>query len=108
MGLGLIAMAQTLSFLVNYVSGLYPAIKDKVFLMALVGGTAMSYLFIHGTRLMLDATDSFWTSKIMTSVSGTLIFLLLAYMFNGEGLTTKNGVCVLLAFCIVLVQVFWR
>ena len=106
--MGLIACAQTLSFLVNFVSTKYPAWKDKTFLMALVGGTLMSLLFIHGTRFMLEGSESFWTAKLMTSVSGTVLFAVMAWYFNSEPITMKTAVSILLAFSIVAIQVFWK
>jgi len=72
----------------------------------IVGGIA-SYLFINGYRLCYEAFDGkVWPSRILGFSSGIIIFAFLTWFVLGEGITFKVGVCLFLAFIIILVQIF--
>jgi hypothetical protein len=41
-------------------------------------------------------------------VSGIVVFAAFTWMFKGEPLTLKTATCLLLAFCIIFIQLFWK
>ena len=74
-------------------------------------GTAIpiTMLFYYAIRLTTQAFDgSMWPSRFLTFTLGIFSFTFLTWYFNGEGVNIKTGICLLLAFTIIMIQVFWK
>ena len=78
---------------------IWPWFKKNPLLISLTGGTIISYMFIYATRYIAEYYDgAIWPGR----------FIGLTYVLMNEGITTKTAVCLLLAFCILCVQTFWK
>jgi hypothetical protein len=49
-----------------------------------------------------------WPSRILAFATGIVVFALFTYLFTGEGVTLKTGVCLALAGIIVAIQLLWK
>jgi|TARA_B100001094_G_scaffold200039_1_gene194109 hypothetical protein len=84
-------------------------IKENPLLVALIGGIPVGYSYILGTTYIVSAFNGeLWPSRLLGFAMGVVAFTFLAYAHLGETVTTKTLVTLLLAFAIVLIQVFWK
>jgi hypothetical protein len=82
--------------------------KDNPLLVA-VPGVAVSYVSILATRNLAEAFDGLvWPSRLIGFSIGIILFSVLTWVFLGEKIEMKSAVCVILAFCIMLIQMFWK
>ena len=82
--------------------------KDHPFLVA-VPGIIVSYVSILATKYMAEAYDGLvWPSRLIGFGIGIIIFSGLTWWLLGEKLEMKSMVCVVLAFCILLIQLNWK
>jgi hypothetical protein len=82
--------------------------KEHPFLVA-VPGIAVSYVSILATRNLAEAFDGLvWPSRLIGFSIGIILFSALTWMLLGEKIEMKSLVCVILAFCILLIQLFWK
>ena len=49
-----------------------------------------------------------WPSRFLSFGIGVVVFAILVYVLNNEGLNTKTLVSLSLALCLMAVQVFWK
>jgi hypothetical protein len=72
-------------------------------------GTPVSYLFITGVGLVANATgNDMWATRILPSIVGTIVFMLMTYLVFEQGLNLKNGVCLALTFVVLFLQIYWK
>ena len=72
-------------------------------------GVPITWAFMEATRLSVSGFQgAFWPGRFMSFVSGILIYTLMTYLFNNEGINTKTAVSLVLAFSLLLVQLFWK
>lgn len=82
--------------------------KDHPFLVA-IPGVLVSYVSILATKYMAEAYDGLvWPSRLIGFGIGIIIFSGLTWWLLGEKLEMKSIVCVVLAFCILLIQLNWK
>ena len=82
--------------------------KENPFLVA-VPGIAVSYVSILATRNLAEAFDGLvWPSRLIGFSIGIILFSALTWLLLGEKIEMKSAVCVILAFCILLIQLFWK
>jgi hypothetical protein len=82
--------------------------KENPFLVA-VPGIAVSYVSILATRNLAEAFDGLvWPSRLIGFSIGIILFSVLTWILLGEKIEMKSAVCVILAFCILLIQLFWK
>lgn len=104
--LGLVA--QTLTFI--QLQGLYKWqwMKDKMWAVVLLG-IPISVLFMFSVRFMVEHFDGqLWPSRLIGFAVGTIVFATLSIILFSEPITSKTWVCLFLAFCILLIQLFWK
>ena len=83
--------------------------KDHKMIMAVTLGTPVSYLFMTGVAQVAHATNNdMWATRILPSMVGTVVFMLMTYLVFEQGLNLKNGVCLGLTFVVIFLQVYWR
>lgn len=64
---------------------------------------------MEATRLSVSGFSGlFWPGRFMSFVSGILIFTLMTYLFKDEGINMKTAISLVLAFALILVQLFWK
>jgi hypothetical protein len=82
--------------------------KENPFLIA-IPGIAVSYISILATRNLAEAFDGLvWPSRLIGFSIGIILFSALTWVLLGEKIEIKSAVCVILAFCILLIQLFWK
>jgi len=78
------------------------------FILSLVG-IPISYLFIIGTKYGYEGFNNvLWGQRLMGFGLGIVVFAFCTWFFLNEGITTKTMVSLILAFTLVLIQVFWK
>jgi hypothetical protein len=83
--------------------------KDHKMIMAFALGTPVSYLFMTGVAQVAHATNNdMWATRILPSMVGTIVFMLMTYLVFEQGLNLKNGVCLGLTFVVIFLQVYWK
>ena len=66
-------------------------------------------LFMEATRLTIEGFEGlFWPGRFVAFVCGITIFTLFTYLFKGEAITLKTATSLLLAFSIIIIQLFWK
>ena len=83
-------------------------VKERPLLMACLG-IPISYILIYASRYVVAGFDGLlWPGRLIGFSTGMVIMAILTYVHLGEGITVKTGVTLLLAFIIVLVQLYWK
>ena len=80
-----------------------PFFKSPVFVM--LAGGILSPLFWYATRLSYEHFGQFWNIRLMGFGAGTIVFGIMTWTFMYEAPTLKTIICLMLAMCIVLIQV---
>tara|TARA_Y100000389_G_C17452400_1_gene515761 strand:+ start:2272 stop:2619 length:348 start_codon:yes stop_codon:yes gene_type:complete len=87
---------------------LWPTLKKYKFLLAIMG-IPITYIFMEATRLTIEGFEGlFWPGRFVAFVCGITIFTLFTYLFKGEAITLKTATSLLLAFSIIIIQLFWK
>ena len=72
-------------------------------------GIPISYILIYASRYVVAGFDGLlWPGRLIGFSTGMIIMAILTYDHLGEGITVKTGVTLLLAFIIVMVQLYWK
>lgn len=106
-GMLIIMLAQIISFIQLQGQGKWPWIKDNPLLMALTG-IPIGYMFINSTRLINEYTGAAWPGRLIGQGIGIVIFAVMSWIMFKEPLTIKTAVCIALAICIIIIQIFWK
>ena len=82
--------------------------KDNPLLIA-IPGVLVSYVSILATKHLAEAYGGLvWPSRLIGFGIGIILFSALTWILLGEKIEMKSLVCVILAFCILLIQLFWK
>lgn len=82
--------------------------KDKPVLANIIFGIPAGVMFWYGTRYVMSSTPELWTARFTAAVISYLTFPLMTWFYLGESMfTIKTMLCVLLAFMILIVQIFF-
>jgi hypothetical protein len=84
----------------------------------------ITFFFYHGVRMTTETFGgsmwvsrfiafstfggSMWVSRFIAFSMGIISFTILTWYFNGEGITLKTGITLLLSIIIVSIQIFWK
>jgi len=83
--------------------------KKNPWLISILGGTVISYMFIKATALIAAHYDgALWPGRFIGFSMGITSFAFLTWYFLGEGINAKTGVSLCLAFVLISVQLFWK
>ena len=80
-----------------------PFLKSLTFVM--LSGAILSPLFWYATRLSYEHFGQFWNIRLMGFGAGTIVFGIMTWSLMNEAPTLKTIICIMLALCIVLIQV---
>ena len=98
---GLIFIAQILVWFQMYGILKIDWLKDNKSWVVYVIAIPTTFIFIHAIRLCCEAFNGdMYPSRFLTFTLG--------WYFNDEGITIKTAVSLLLAFSIILIQIFWK
>ena len=82
--------------------------KNNNFILVLFG-IPISYAFIFATKYIVEAFDGLlWPGRFIGFAIGISTFAFLTNQFMGEGINLKTLISLILAFLLVVVQVFWK
>ena len=108
-GISLYVVGQTLIWIQTNGQFVWPWFKKNPLPIAFIGGTLISYILIKATEYTAEYYDGLiWPGRFLGFSLGVLIFGYMTWHFLGEGLTTKTFISLMLAFIIILVQLFWK
>jgi multidrug transporter EmrE-like cation transporter len=101
-------LAQILTFVQLQGQFKYQWAKDNPFLMACMG-IPLSLLYIGSVKYMVAHFEGqLWPSRLMGFAIGAIVFTFMSWAWFREPLTVKTLICLGLALCIMLVQIFWK
>lgn len=108
-GILLFTMGQTLVWFQTNGQFIWPFFKRNPILIALIGGSIVSYTFILGTKeLAMYYGGELWPGRFIGFATGMLAFALLTYNMMDEGLNTKTIISLGLSITLLCVQLFWK
>ena len=82
--------------------------KERPLTMALAG-IPISYVLIYASKYIVAGFDGLlWPGRLVGFSTGMIVMGVLTYIHLGEGITLKTGTTLLLAFTIVMVQLYWK
>jgi len=74
-----------------------------------VGGIITSWFYWEATYYSYKTFGGIvWPGRLLGFTIGILLFSGLTRVFMGEPITLKTGVCLSLAFLVILIQLFWK
>lgn len=107
-GIGLYIISQTLVWFQSNGQFLWPFFKKNTWLIALLG-SGVGYMFIVGTKYIAEHYDGqIWPGRFIGFSIGMVTYAIFTYYFMGEGMNLKTTICLMLSFCIILIQIFWK
>jgi len=87
---------------------IWPWAKNNIFVVALAG-VPISVILIWFTHYCsLYFGGQVWPGRLIGFSVGAIIFALLSHFVMHEPFSTKTLICLGLAFCILMVQIFWK
>jgi MFS superfamily sulfate permease-like transporter len=106
-GIGIIIIAQIISFIQLQGQVKWTWAKEHPLLMAICG-LPIGYMFIKSTAIINEVTGETWPGRLMGQAVGIVIFSIMSWILFREPLTIKTGVCIALALSVVVIQIFWK
>jgi hypothetical protein len=86
----------------------YEWFKNHYWLTVLMG-IPISMMFMFSVKNMILAFDGqMWPSRLIGFSIGAMVFTYMSWTIFNEPLTMKTFVCLVLAFGILMVQLFWK
>ena len=71
----------------------------------MLAGGILSPLFWYATKFSYEHFGQFWNIRLMGFGAGTIVFGIITWALMNEAPTLKTIICIMLALCIVLIQV---
>ena len=87
----------------------WPWFKRNPILIALIGGSTISYMFIVATKYVAEYYDGqLWPGRFIGFAMGMVSFGLLTYFIMDEPLNQKTIISLSLSVILICVQLFWK
>jgi hypothetical protein len=87
---------------------IWPWARQYKFPLMLLG-VPITWLFMEATSLVVQGFNGeFWPGRFMSFTAGIIIFTTMTYLFKSEGINIKTTISLVLAFALILVQLFWK
>jgi hypothetical protein len=78
-------------------------------ILVLATAIPISWLFIKSVESFVIAFDGeIWPSRLIGFAIVIIVFALMSYFLFKEPITTKTFICLILACCILGVQILWK
>jgi len=107
LGLGIYTLGQTVIWFQANGQFIWKSFKDNPFIVALIGGTAVSYFFILATGYLATAFNGLvWPGRFLGFAVGMVIFATLTHYILGEPFTIKTAISLTLCIVLILIQLF--
>jgi multidrug transporter EmrE-like cation transporter len=82
--------------------------KDNPVVMALFG-FPLSLLYLQSVKhLVAHFEGQLWPSRLLGFATGAIVFTAMSWAWFREPLSLKTLICLGLAVCIMLIQLFWK
>ena len=82
---------------------------EKYLWIILLVGIPNTWLYMQSVHHFITAFNgSLWESRILGFSIGIIVFAAMGWVLFGELISAKTGISLLLACCIVLIQIFWK
>ena len=82
---------------------------QKYFWLILLVGVPNTWVYMKSVNHFITAFDGeIYPSRLLGFSIGITVFAFMGWLLFNEVITAKTVVCLLLAVCIVLIQVLWR
>lgn len=82
---------------------------EKYPIPVLLSSIVSTYLYIQSVDYLVKYADgALWPSRLIGFGIGIIIFTTLSWFLFSEHITLKTFVCLMLAVCIICIQVFWK
>jgi multidrug transporter EmrE-like cation transporter len=82
---------------------------EKYMWIILLSSVPISYLYIVAVRMYVDGFEGqIWPSRLIGFALGIMVFTIMSILLFNEHMTTKNAICLVLSFSVVLIQLFWK
>jgi hypothetical protein len=108
-GVILFTIAQCIIWVQTNGQFVWPWFKRNPFLISLMGGTLISYIFIKGTSMVAEHFDGqLWPGRFIGQAGGMITFAILTFIFMNEGINVKTGISLILAAILIGIQIFWK
>lgn len=107
-GIILLSVGQSLVWFQTNGQFIWPIFKRNPFIVALVAGTAVSYMFILGTKELAEYYGALWPGRFIGFAAGMLVFAVLTWIMMNEGLNTKTLISLALSLALLCVQLFLK
>jgi len=86
----------------------YHWFKNNYWVVVLMG-IPISMIFMYSVKNLVIAFDGqMWPSRLIGFSIGAIVFTVLSYSIFNEPITLKTLICLLLAFTILMIQLFWK
>ena len=100
--------AQILTFIQLQGQFKYTWMKDNSLLLAAFG-FPLSLIYIKSVKHMVAHFDgNMWPSRLIGFATGAIVFTAMSWAWFREPLSLKTLICLGLAVCIMLIQLFWK
>jgi hypothetical protein len=101
-------VGQVLSF-IQLQGGIKWGWTEKYGIAVMFIGLPISWAFMKSVQhFILAFNGSIYESRILGFIIGIIVFALMGWFLFREGISIRNGVCLILCFAIVLIQIFWK
>ena len=82
--------------------------KDRPLFMSMLG-VPISYVLIYASKYVVSGFDgTLWPGRLIGFSTGMVIMAVLTNLHMNEGINTKTGITLVLAFIIVMIQLYWK
>ena len=82
---------------------------EKYPILVLLSSIPTLYLYIKSVEnLVIWADGELWPSRLIGFGIGIIIFTTLSLVMFNEQISWKTFVCLILAICIICIQIFWK
>ena len=108
MGVILIFFGQIGTFIqlqVSYKYGWY----EKYSWALVLASVPLGWLYLKSVHYFISGFGGeIFPSRILGFSIGIMVFILMSYLIFNEPITYKNGICVLLSFLIIFIQIYYK
>lgn len=82
---------------------------EKYPILILLSSLPTTYLYIKSVENLVGwASGELWPSRLIGFGIGIIIFTVLSLLMFNEQIGWKTFVCLILAVCIICIQIFWK
>ena len=108
-GILLFTLGQALIWIQTNGQFLWKWFDKNPLILSIAFGTIISYIFIYATKFVVNYFDGLlWPGRFIGFGTGMISFVILTWIFMGEGISTKTAISLVLATTLVSIQILWK